>query len=31
MSEGIAIRIPKELKKALQELNTSYAEDVRMY
>ena len=31
MSEVIAIRIPKELKKDLQELNLDYADEVRVY
>jgi hypothetical protein len=31
MSEVIAIRVPKELKKELQELNPDYADDVRTY
>jgi hypothetical protein len=31
MSEVIAIRVPKELKKELQQLNPDYAEDVRAY
>lgn len=31
MSDVIAIRVPKELKKQLQELNPDYAEDVRAY
>jgi hypothetical protein len=31
MSEVIAIRIPRELKKELQQLNPDYAEDVRAY
>jgi hypothetical protein len=29
MSDVIAIRVPKKLKKELQELNMDYAEDVR--
>jgi hypothetical protein len=29
MSDVIAIRVPKKLKKELQELNLDYAEDVR--
>ncbi len=31
MSDVIAIRVPKELKKELQRLNPEYAEDVRVY
>jgi hypothetical protein len=31
MSDVIAIRVPKELKKELQHLNPDYAEDVRAY
>jgi hypothetical protein len=31
MSDVIAIRVPKELKKELQQLNPNYAEDVREY
>ncbi len=31
MSDVIAIRVPKELKKELQQLNPDYAEDVRAY
>jgi len=31
MSDVIAIRVPKELKKELQRLNPEYAEDVRGY
>jgi hypothetical protein len=31
MSDVIAIRVPKELKKELQQLNPDYAEDVRVY
>jgi ABC-type Zn uptake system ZnuABC Zn-binding protein ZnuA len=31
MSDVIAIRVPKKLKKELQELNPDYAEDVRAY
>jgi hypothetical protein len=31
MSDIIAIRVPKKLKKELQELNPNYAEDLRAY
>jgi hypothetical protein len=31
MSDVIAIRVPKKLKKELQELNPNYAEDLRAY
>jgi hypothetical protein len=31
MSEVIAIRVPKKLKKELQELNPNYPEEVRAY
>ncbi len=31
MSDIIAIRVSKELKKELQQLNPQYAEDVRVY
>jgi hypothetical protein len=31
MSDVIAIRVPKKLKKELQELNPNYAEDLRVY
>lgn len=31
MSDVIAIRVPKELKKELQQFNPDYAEDVRVY
>ncbi|MCL5877206.1 MAG: antitoxin [Candidatus Bathyarchaeota archaeon] len=31
MSDVIAIRVPKELKKELQQLNPDYAEDMRAY
>jgi hypothetical protein len=31
MSDVIAIRVPKELKKELQQLNPDYAEEVRVY
>lgn len=31
MSEVIAIRVPKELKKEFIELNPDYAEDLRAY
>ena len=31
MSDVIAIRVPKKLKKELQELNPHYAEDIRVY
>ena len=31
MSDVIAIRVPKQLKKELQQLNPDYAEDVRAY
>jgi hypothetical protein len=31
MSDVIAIRVPKKLKKELQELNPNYADDLRVY
>ena len=31
MSDVIAIRVPKKLKKELQELNPNYAQDLKAY